>query len=73
MGQPSHSYSPRDKGPKGLAQPLLALGLSPTAVQRSSMRLRGGPRLVPVPIADRIAQHQHGIDVLSLPAHASPF
>src|SRR5712692_5999489 len=26
---------------------------------------------VPPPIADPVAQHQHGIDVLSLPAHAS--
>src|SRR5436309_3546327 len=33
----------------------------------------GLPRLVPAPIADGIAQRQHGIDVVPLPAHARPF
>src|SRR5437899_2098255 len=37
------------------------------------MRSRCRPRLLPTPIADPIAQHEHGIDVLPMPAHARPF
>src|SRR4051794_39270625 len=33
----------------------------------------GLPRLLPAPIADRIAQRQHGIDVVSTPAHPCSF
>src|SRR5260370_39163943 len=32
----------------------------------------GLPRLVPAPIADRIAQRQHRIDIVPIPAHARP-
>src|SRR6266516_237487 len=73
MGKPSYPCSPVDEGPKGAVQSLLALCLPPTAAQRPSLRSRCRPRLVPASIADRIAQHQHGIDVLPLPAHARAF
>lgn len=36
------------------------------------MSHRCRPRLVPLSIADRVAEHQHGVDVLPTPAHASP-
>src|SRR5712692_1130078 len=64
MGQPRQPCSPEDEGPKGAGQPLLAVGLPLARAQRSSMSSRCGPRLAPAPIADRVAQHQQGIDVL---------
>ena len=73
MGQPRHPRSPEDEGPKSAGQPLLAVCLPPTRAQRSSMGHRRRPRLVPAPIADRVAEHQHGIDVLPTPAHPCSF
>ena len=73
VGQPIHLYSPEDEEPKGLGQLLLTVCLPPTRAKRLSMGHRCRPRLVPLPIADRIAEHQHGIDVLPTPAHASAF
>src|SRR6476620_1310157 len=37
------------------------------------MSHRGLPGLVPLSIADRVAQHQHGVDVLPTPTYTSPF
>src|SRR5438105_3487267 len=73
MGQPSQACSPEDEGPQGAAEPRLPLCSPTVSAQCSSMRSRCRPRLLPVPIADRIAQHEHGIDVLALPTHADPF
>jgi hypothetical protein len=71
--QPIQTCSPEDQSPKGAGQPKLAACLPPTRAKRSSMGHRCRPRLGPLPIADRIAEHQYGIDVLPTPAHASPF
>ena len=73
MGQPIHRRSPEDEDPKGTGQPLLAVCLPQTRAQCLSLSYRCRPGLVPPPIADRVAEHQHGIDVLSTPAHANPF
>src|SRR5438105_4341405 len=73
MGQSRQPYSPVDEGPEGPAQPLMAVGLPPTAAQRLLMSSRSSPRLGPAPIADRIAQHQHGIDIVPPPTHPGPF
>src|SRR5260221_4559594 len=62
--QPIHPYSPHDEEPKGTVQTLLTLCLPPTPAQHLSLSSCCRPRLVPAPIADRIAQHQHGVDVL---------
>ncbi len=72
MRQPMHPYAPHDEEPPGTLQPLLALSLPQLRVQRVSMRHRGLPGLLPLAIAHRIVQHQHRVDVLPTPAHASP-
>ncbi|SRR5258708_4444237 len=72
VGQPVHPRSPEDEEPKGLGQLLLTVCLPPTRAKRLSMSQRCRPGLVPLPIADRIAQHEHGVDVLPTPAHAGP-
>ncbi len=73
MGHPIQLCSPEDEGPTGAGEPLLAVCLPLTHAKRSSMSKRCRPGLVPLPIADRIAQHEHGVDVLPTPAHAGPF
>src|SRR5260370_13281181 len=73
MGHPIQLCSPEDEGPTGAGEPLLAVCLPLTHAKRSSMSKRCRPGLVPLPIADCIAQHEHGVDVLPTPAHAGPF
>src|SRR5229473_5728834 len=73
MRQPRHPYSPEDEEPQGASQSLLALCLSLVCTKRLPMSHRCPPCLVPLPIADRVAEHQHGVDVLPTPTHASPF
>ena len=73
LRQPSHPYSPVHEGPQGAGLPLLAVGLPLTRAQCLPMSSRARPRLGPLSIADRIAQHEHAIDVLSTPAHARSF
>ncbi len=68
-----HLDAPEDEKPDGIFQPLVARGEPPVCAEGSSMCHRGLPGLLPLPIADRIAQHQHGIDVLPRPAHACAF
>ncbi len=66
-------HSPEDEGPQSTGQPRLSVCVPLTGALGLSLSSRCRPRLLPLPIADRIAQHQHGVDVLSLPAHADPF
>jgi len=73
MGQPMRPYAPHDEEPAGALQPLMALGLPTLGTQRLPMRSRGLPSWLPLAIAHRIAQHQHGVDVVPTPAHARPF
>jgi hypothetical protein len=73
MGQPRQPCSPEDEGPKGEGESLLTLLLPAGCAQRLPMSHRRCPGLVPLPIANRVADHEHGIDVLWLPAHAGPF
>src|SRR5260370_16287302 len=72
VGQPVHPRSPEDEEPKGLGQLLLTVCLPPTRAKRLSMSQRCRPGLVPLPIADRIAQHAHGVDVLPPEAACQP-
>lgn len=62
--QPRHPCSPEDKRPKGAGQLLLAARVPPTRARRLELCQCCHPGLVPAPIADRIAQHQHGIEML---------
>src|SRR5258708_3480015 len=73
MRQPIHPYSPEDEEPKGAGQSLLTVCLSLTRAKRSSMGHGRRPGLVPLAIADRVTEHEHGVDVVSTPTHASPF
>ena len=73
MRQSVDLRSPYDQEPKERLQPLMALCEPPVGAQRLSLCHRGLPGLLPLTIADRIAQHQHRVHVLSTPAHASPF
>ncbi len=72
VGQPVHPRSPEDEEPTGLGQLLLTVCLPPTRAKRLSMSQRCRPGLVPLPIADRIAQHEHGVDVLPTEAACRP-
>ena len=71
--QPMHPYSPHDEEPQGPLQPLLAFRLPTGGAQRLPMSHRCCPGLVPLSIAHGVAQHEHGVDVLPTPAHASAF
>ncbi len=71
--QPIHPYSPHDEEPKGTVQALLTLCLPPTPAQCLLLSHRCCPGLLPLLIAHRVAQHEHGVDVRSTPAHTSPF
>ena len=68
MRQPIHPRSPDDEEPTGTVQPLLAICLPPLGAQRLLLSHRRRPRLVPPPIAHCVAEHEHGIDVLSTEA-----
>jgi len=72
MSQPRQAHSPEDEGPKSTGQPLLAVCLPLTRAPHLSLGHRGLPGLVPAPLADPIAQQQHGIDVLSSRAACQP-
>ncbi len=73
MRQPIHPYSPHNQEPKGTVQPLLAVCLPTGCAQRLPMRHRCCPGLLPLSIAHGVAQHEHGVDVLPMPAHARAF
>jgi len=64
---------PDDQDPHRLLQPELALCLPTLDAQRLAMHPRCGPGLLPLAIAHGVAQHQHRVDVLPIPAHASAF
>ena len=66
-------YAADDEEPPGTLQPLLAPSLPQLRALRVPICPRGFPGLLPLAIADRIAQYQHGIDVVSTPAHARAF
>src|SRR5260221_1846634 len=68
---PLEPHSPIGEQPTGPVQPLQTLGLSLLEAPPLSLRSRRRPRLGPAPIAHRVAQHQHRIDVQPLPAHPS--
>lgn len=59
--------------PAGISQPTIGLLLSALAAHRVALGHAGLPDLLPVLIADDVAQGQHGIDMRSLPMHAHPF
>jgi hypothetical protein len=59
-----HPYAPDDEEPQGTLQPLLALCLPTLGAQRLAMRHRRCPGLLPLSIADGIAQHQYRVNVL---------
>lgn len=73
MRQPMHLYAPEDEKPHSTLQPLLAHYLPMLGRQRLSVCHGGLPGLLPPSIVHGIAQHQHGVDVLSTPAHACSF
>src|SRR5216683_1932827 len=73
MRQPVHAYSAEDEEPQGTGQPLLAVCLPLTCAQCLSLRTRRRLDLVPLAIADRVAEHQHTVDVLPTPTHARSF
>ena len=72
MRQPVHPYSPEDEEPKGAGQPLLAVCLPQTRAQCLSLRTRRRPGLVPLALTDRVAEHQHRVDVLPTEAACQP-
>ncbi len=53
--QPIQPCSPEDEGPKGAGEALLTVCLPPTRAQRLSLGHCCCPRLVPLPITDRVA------------------
>ena len=68
-----HPNAPDDEDPHGMLQSLVARCFPTLRAQRLSIGSRRLPGLLPLSITDRIAQHEHGIDIVPTPAHACTF
>src|SRR5579884_744607 len=71
--KPSEAHAPPRQGPQGLGESVLAVRLSLAAVLGGLLGLNRLPGLMPASVADGVAQHEHGIDIVSLPAHPGSF